>query len=295
MKSIAPLLGIALAFALVHPGAHAQQAFPSADAAAEALVAAIAASDSAALVKILGKDWKTHIPTEGIGREDVTAFLEAYKRSHKIAPDKAGRSMIAVGELGWQLPIPIVPGTAGWRFDVRSGADEMRTRRVGRNEVGAMMAALAYYDAQKEYARTDRNGDGVLEYAQRILSTPGKRDGLFWKAALGEPDSPLGPLLANAKPGQEFYGYHYKILKAQDREAKGGAYDYVINGRMVGGFALIAWPARYGDSGVMSFIVNHDGQVYEKDLGRGTAEAVKATSRFNPDRGWKVVANLPQT
>ena len=162
----------------------------------------------------------------------------------------------------------------------------MRIRRIGRNELAAMQALLAYYDAQKDYATADRNSDGVLEYAQRFLSTPGKRDGLYWP---NDPASPLGPLYGNDTKDGVYHGYRFRILKAQGPAARGGARDYVVKGHMTQGFAAIAWPAKWNDTGVMTFIVNHDGDVYQKDLGPGTDAAARAMNVFNPDKSWTKV------
>ena len=277
------------ALALVCAPSFAQQAYPTAEAAAEAFTDAVARSDAEALRTVLGADWKRFIPTVDVDQDDVYAFLAAWAKSHKIVPEGDAKAMLAVGEQGWTLPIPIVKGAAGWRFDTRAGADEIRTRRIGRNELATMQAALAYFEAQKEYAQRPRTGDGVLQYAQRFVSTPGKRDGLYWPDPSGKDESPLGPLYGGQKAGEGYHGYHYRILKAQGKDASGGAYDYLIKGRMVSGFALIAWPIRYGDTGVMSFIVSHDGAVYEKDLGPSSDTVARAMTRFNPDSTWKKV------
>jgi len=282
------LLPLVLAASIASPSV-AQQAFSSPDAAATAFTDAIATSDHEALRKVLGADWRQFIPTAGIDMDDVYAFLAAWSKSHKIVADDATKAHLAVGDQNWTLPIPIVRRGDGWHFDTRAAADEMRTRRIGRNELAAMQAALAYYDAQKEYALADRNGDGVLEYAQRIVSTPGKQDGLYWAALPGEAESPLGPFFGAAKPGQGYHGYNFRILTAQGPDAPGGAYDYRIQGRMVSGFALVAWPIKYGDTGVMTFIISHDGQLYEKDLGPGTVAAARAMTRFDPGPGWEKV------
>lgn len=283
------VVGAALFIALASPAAHAQEAFPTAEAAAKAFVDAVARSDEDAMRKVLGADWRRFIPTGTVDREDVYAFLGAWAKRHEIVAEGADKAMLAVGEQGWTLPIPIRKTAAGWRFDVRGGADEMRTRRVGRNELATMQAALAYFDAQKEYAQQDRDGDGVLAYAQRFMSSPGKHDGLYWPDPSGNDESPLGSLYGGQKAGEGYHGYYYKILKSQGKDAPGGAYDYVIGGRMRSGFALIAWPIRYGDTGVMSFIVSHDGQVYEKDLGPKTDAIARSMTRFNPDSSWKKV------
>jgi len=270
--------------------AAAQQAFPTADAAAAALVEAISHRDQAALRVVLGNDWKEFIPTENIKDKDVDAFLAGWAESHKIVANSAQQAHLAVGEHDWVLPIPIVEKKGAWRFDARAAEDEIRTRRIGSNELATMQAALAYYDAQKEYAREDRNDNGILEYAQQLISTPGKQDGLYWAALEGEAPSPLGPLFGEAGPtSQGYHGYHYRILTAQGSKAPGGAYDYRIGGRLVAGFALVAWPVKYGDSGIMSFIVSHDGVLYQKNLGPKTDAAARSMKQFNPDSSWKKV------
>ncbi len=281
----------ALVFALAFGApAAAQQAYPSPEAAGQALVDAIATSDAAALAKVLGADWKRFVPPVDVDQDDVYTFLAASAKSTRIVRDNADLAHLAVGAQDWKFPIPIVQKGGQWRFDLVAGKDEMRTRRIGRNELATMQSALAYYDAQREYAIKDRNGNGVPEYAQRIISTPGKRDGLYWATLPGEPDSPLGPAYGDAKPGESYHGYFFRILKAQGPKARGGAYDYVIKGRMTGGFALVAWPAKYGESGVMTFIINHDGQIFEKNLGPGGDAVARSMTRFNPDDTWQKVA-----
>jgi len=278
------------ALVLASAPAFAQKAYPSAEAAAEAFTDAVARSDPDTLRTILGADWKRFIPTDDIDQDDVYAYLAAWAKSHRLVSSGDAKAMIAVGEQGWTLPIPIVKDAAGWKFDPRAGAEEMRTRRIGRNELATMQAALAYFDAQKEYALKDRDGDGVLEYAQKFVSSPGKHDGLYWPDSSGTDESPLGPIYGGQKAGEGYHGYYYRILRGQGKSAPGGAYDYVIGGRMRAGFALVAWPIRYGDTGVMSFIVSHDGVVYEKDLGPNTDAVARAMTRFNPDSGWTKVA-----
>jgi hypothetical protein len=269
--------------------AQAQQTYPSAASAANALVTAIRGDDQAALRTVLGEDWKTFIPTDHLDREDIDHFLAEWDRVHHLESSDPGRVLLAAGDKGWTLPIPIVKVDAGWQFDVQAGADEMTTRRIGRNELAAMQAAQAYFDAQKEYAQADRNGDGVLQYAQQFASSPGKRDGLYWPSAENEPESPLGPLFVSGRPGEGYQGYRFRILTAQGKSAPGGAYDYKIKGRMVSGFALVAWPLHYGDTGVMSFMISHDGRLYEKDLGEKSAEIAQQMTSFDPDPSWKVV------
>ncbi len=289
MRMLAVLAALSLALGLAAPAtAWAQKAFPSADAAADAFVDALARHDGPELQVVFGPEYKRLIPVDGVDPEDVTNFLAAWARGHKIVAAGTDRAALQVGD-GWTLPIPIVKKAGGWSFDTSAAADEMRTRRIGRDELAAIQASYAYVDAQREYAATDHNKDGVLEYAQKIVSSPGKRDGLFWPNAAGEIQSPLGPLLDTQKFQDGFHGYKFKILKAQGPAARGGARDYVVNGRMTRGFALVAWPARWGDSGVMSFQVNHDGVVFEKDLGANTAAIAGAMTRFNPDSTWKAL------
>ena len=278
----------ALALGFSAPAA-AQQNYPSAEAASQAFFNAIVNNDDAALRTVLGADWKRFVPTGEIDREDIYTFLESWSKGHSIVTEGDNVAYLGAGSTGWTLPIPIIKGSGGWHFDPRAGADQMQTRRIGRNELAAMRAVLAYFDAQREYAQVDRDGNGVLEYAQKFASAPGKRDGLYWRTGPGEAESPLGPIYAPNGPGEGYHGYHFKILKAQGPNAPGGAYDYVIGKRMRGGFALVAWPVKYGETGVMSFMVNHDGVVYEKNLGAGTDAAARAMTRFDPDAGWRKV------
>jgi hypothetical protein len=292
--SIAGLLrALLLVGAFASPLAHAQQAFASAEAAADAFTDALRKVDRTALAKVLGANYKQFVKTDGVERADIETYLAAWDKQHKVNAD-GDKAMVAVGEGGWTLPIPIVKHKAGWQFDVAAGADEMRTRRIGRNELTTIRAILAYYDAQREYSAVDRNGDGVHEYARKLVSTKGKKDGLYWESPLGMDESPLGPLLADQKPqGQGYHGYRYKILTGQGKDAPGGAYDYIIGKRMRSGFAAIAWPVHYGDTGVMTFMVSHAGIVYEKDLGPDSAAVASAMTRFNPDPSWKK-SEIPQ-
>ena len=286
--SIAGLLrALALACALVSPLAMAQKAYPSAEAAADAFTDALRKADRKALGVLLGTNYKQFVSVEGVERADIEAYLAAWDKQHKINAEGDSKAVISAGDQGWTMPIPIVKRKAGWQFDIVAGADEMRTRRIGRNELATMQGILAYYDAQREYATQDHNGNGVREYAQKLVSTKGKKDGLYWESPLGLDESPLGPLLAQQKSkGPGYYGYHYKILSGQGKDAPGGAYDYMIGGRMRSGFAGIAWPVRYGDTGVMSFMVSHAGIVYEKDLGPNTDAIARAMTRFSPDPSW---------
>jgi hypothetical protein len=291
MTNITHLLQIvAVAVSLVlAPAAFAQNAYPTPEAAAEALVDGIARHDRDAIKAVAGSDYERYFPSSRTDPEDITDFLAAWARGHTIVPAGNDKAFLGVGKNGWTLPVPIVKTSAGWRFDTRSAPEEMRVRRIGRNELAAIQVALAYTDAQREYIARDWNGDGIREYATRPLSTPGKRDGLYWASLSGEPESPLGAEFADAKPGQPYHGYLYRILTAQGKDAPGGARSYIRNGHMTEGFALIAWPAKYDDTGVMTFIVNQDGVVYEKNLGPGTDAAARAVKAFNPDATWAKV------
>ncbi|SMG10995.1 DUF2950 domain-containing protein [Paraburkholderia susongensis] len=270
--------------------AHAQAVYPSADAAANAFVDALASNDEPALRHVLGNDFHRFIPTKDVGEDDIYQFLGAWSKGHQIVEDQAtgsGRTTahLAVGDSGWTLPIPLVRVAQGWRFDPPAAQGEMLTRRIGRNERAAILTSLAYVDAQNDYHNLTQH------YAQRFISTPGTHDGLYWPTAPGEAESPLGPLAAtmpaHTRPQEAYHGYHYRILTAQGPHARGGAQNYVENGVMSRGFALVASPADYGKTGVMSFIVNQDGQVYEKNLGPQSARAAAALRSFDPDDSWK--------
>ena len=269
----------------------AQEAFPTPEAAADAFVAALGTekADPERLTALLGKDWRSYIPPEGIDRKEVNAFLDYYKAKHQIEKDGPDRAHLVVGTDPWTLPLPILHGKQGWAFNAKAGGEEIRVRRIGRNEAAAVDAVQAYHDAQMDYAEVDRNGDGILEYAQKFVSSDGRHDGLYWPEEEGGEESPLGPLFGDELPDGGWHGYHYRILTAQGPSAPGGAYDYLIGGKMTRGFALVAWPVRYGDSGVMSFMISHDGEIFSKNLGpNGDKIALKMT-RFDPDSSWSEV------
>lgn len=279
----------AAAAALMADAAAAQRAYATPETAADAFTDALKRNDHELMRTVLGGDWKNFIPTDDVDRQDIDKFIAAWEQSHRV--DVTGeRAVVAVGNQGWTLPVPLVKTATGWRFDTQAGAEEMRTRRIGRNELAAMQASLAYFDAQKDYARLDRTGDGVLQYAQRFASTPGKHDGLYWPTSGDEPLSPLGSLFTSPKTDEGYVGYRYKILKGQGKDAPGGAYSYLIGNRMVSGFALLATPLRYGDTGVMSFMISHDGRLFEKNLGTDTAAVAEAMALFNPDSSWRRVS-----
>jgi len=270
----------------------AQAAYPTADDAAGAFVQAVRSHDEAAMAKVLGSNWKDYIPVEGIQKDDVDLFLKRYDESHRI-DQSDGKAHLDVGSENWVLPLPLAQGSGGWHFDLAAAQQEIRTRHIGQNELAVQQAMLAYYDAQRDYASEDRDGDKVLQYAQRFASSSGKHDGLYWPTSGDEPPSPLGPAFTAVVPGQGYYGYRYRILTAQGASAPGGAYSYVRDGRMTNGFALIAWPIQYGETGVMSFMVSHDGQVFEKDLGKNGAKTAEAMKGFDPDSSWKEVDVSP--
>jgi hypothetical protein len=269
--------------------AHAQQKFASAEAAASAFVDAVARSDAEAMRRLLGADYRKVLQLDAVSQEDKLDFLAASAESRRVVAQGDAKAVLQVGKSNWQLPIPIARTAGGWAFDTRAGADEIATRRIGRNELAAMEAALAYFDAQKDYARQERQPGMGLVYAQKFISTPGRKDGLYWDTAPGEEPSPIGRGYAATDADGAYHGYHYRILSGQGPHAPGGAYDYRIKGRMTAGFALVAWPARYGQSGIMSFMVSHDGVVYQKNLGPGGAALARGMKLFDPGPGWEPV------
>jgi hypothetical protein len=283
------LFAAALVAAVPLPAAAVQRAHPSPEVLAAVFADAIEKDDEARLRDLFGEDFRTLIPPAG--EEIRQRFLSAWSRSHRVVADGEARALVEVGDDGWTLPVPLVKGAEGWRFDTLAGVREIRARAIGRNELSAIQVALAYCDAQQEYAEVDPDGNGVADYARRLLSSAGKRDGLYWPTPEGEPPSPFGPLVAQAyaegaREGEGYHGYRYRILTAQGKDAPGGATDYIVGGRMIGGYALVAWPVRYGETGIMSFIVNHDGVVYQADLGPATAKRAMQMSRFDPGPGW---------
>lgn len=263
-----------------------QAVFAMPEDAANAFTLALVNNDLEMFSKVLGADYREILPVDEIDSEDVGNFLAAWEKHNTLLPQGDQKMLIAVGEGEWTLPIPIVAGTSGWYFDMEEGADRIRIRRIGRNELDVMQAVLAYYDAQMEYAQQDRNGNGLLEYAQKFISTPGAQDGLFWEVEAGATPSPLGPLPADRSKGGGYHGYFYRILKAQGENARGGAYSYMLGDKMQAGFALVAWPEEYGESGVMSFLVSHAGIVYEQNLGPDGAGTAEAMSAYDPDADW---------
>jgi hypothetical protein len=295
-------LTIAALFCAVASVAGAQQAYKTPEEAAAALVDAAKAGDMKALVTVLGPDGEDIVSSgdEVADTETRQKFVAAYDAKHQITKEGDDKAIMVIGDQDFPVPIPLVRKNEMWRFDTAAGRDEILFRRIGKNELDAIQSCLAYVDAQDEYAEKDR-GSGVGTYAQRIVSQPGKKDGLYWPTAQGEEESPLGDLVAQAtrrgyrvRAGGErtpYNGYYFKILTRQGPAAEGGALDYVVNGKMIGGFALVAYPAEYRNSGVMTFLVNHAGTVFQKDLGPNTAKLAERMSSFNPDQSWQKVTD----
>ena len=266
-----------------------QVIFVTADEAANTLVKAIENQNGDRLGKLLGNDYRRVLPLDDVDGGDVDNFMAAWEQAHSLITEGDNTRLLAIGDNKWTLPIPIVAGESGWYFDVEEGLERMLIRRIGRNELSAMQAVLAYHDAQMEYAEKDHNDNGKLEYAQQFVSTPKTHDGLYWEVESGEASSPLGPLITGHASSDGYHGYFYKILKAQGEHAEGGAYSYMMGDEMRSGFALIAWPVAYGESGVMSFLVNHAGLVYEQNLGPDGAGIAGAMQEYDPSPGWILV------
>jgi hypothetical protein len=296
MKKLSLIASFVAGFVAVSSSAFAQQAFKSPNEATDALIAALRANDTKAIARILGRG-SNEILSSGDSVQDAEMrkdVLAAYDAKHSIAKDKEGRSFLTVGNDEYPIPLPLVEKDGAWRFDTVGGREEILYRRIGRNELAAIQASLAYVDAQNDYADMAAGGPGV--YAQRIVSRPGKKDGLYWPSAEGEKQSPLGEGVAAAtRQGYRvgtrapFHGYYFKVLTRQGPTAPGGALNYIAGGKMIGGFALVAYPAQYGNSGVMTFMVNHQGQVFQKDLGPKTPQIAARMSSFSPDRTWQRV------
>jgi hypothetical protein len=292
LRSFVLPVGAALALAFVAMNsAYAQKIFESPDAAMAAFGDAVASNSDTALQSILGANFQKFIPP--IPEESRIRFLSAWARSRSIKTVDDTHAEIAVGDDGWTLPIPLVKSAKGWQFDTRAGAEEMRVRRIGKNELAAIQTMLAICDAQAEYAQKNSSGKGLVTYAAKLTSSPGKRDGLYWPTGAGEEPSPLGPAFLDAArlaSPEGYNGYFYKLLTQQGSHAPGGTYNYLVRGKLFGGFAVIAWPARYQDTGIKSFIVSHDEQIYEQDLGPDTAAKAQGIKSFDPGPGWEKVA-----
>ena len=295
--SIALLAAVLLPFTA---GAAEQRTFSTPGAAVEALIVALKTNDEAAVVALVGDKHKRLVVTgdaayDTAKRAEAAALLETF---HALDDSVADRQVLLIGPQAWPWPIPLVRQGKVWRFASEQGAREIFNRRIGENELNAIRVLRAYVAAQQEYASVDRDGDGVLQYAQKLASSPGKFDGLYWPAdaSKGDEPSPFGPLIAESsayldkhESGDPYRGYRFRILTRQGKSAAGGAYSYVINGRMVAGFAMVAYPAAYGESGVMTFVVNSAGRIFEKDLGKNTSAIGAQITIFDPGAGWKAI------
>jgi hypothetical protein len=274
--------------------------FASPQQAVDALVAALRADNATALLALFGSDGQKLVSSgdQVADRQGHAKFVESYHKASHIVRVSPGKAVLVIDTTQWPFPIPIVFQNGAWQFDTKAGAEEILDRRIGRNELDAISACHGYVDAQRDYAHDMQNDKKPLEYAQKFISTNGMHDGLYWPVKLGEIESPIGPQMANAKaegyvagpPGESgpYHGYYFKILTRQGAAAPGGARDDMAGSHLTGGFAMIAYPAAYGDSGIMSFIVSQDDIVYQKDLGPGTAAAAAAINEFNPDLSWHI-------
>jgi hypothetical protein len=278
-----------------------QKGFATPDEAVNAFATAMRSNDEQALLSIFGTAAKELIssgdPVQDKQRREM--FISDYDRKNSITQEGA-KMVLVIGEKDWPFPIPLVKKGDQWIFDTKAGKEEILNRRIGEDELSTVQTLLAIVDAQREYALIDRDNDGLRAYAEKLRSDPGKKNGLYWETKEGEEPSPLGELVADARaegyartgPKQgpiPFHGYYFRLLKKQGKHAPGGAFDYVVKNKMIGGFAVVAYPAVYGSSGVMTFVVNHEGVVYEKDLGKNTAKTAKAMTSFDPDKTWKKV------
>jgi hypothetical protein len=298
------ILALALTFSsTIHAGdaGNTGRRFASPEQAVAALRHATAAADTNALRDVLGPGAEDLQNSDRVqARTELETFSSALAETNQLVRISDTLFLLEVGDDLWPFPVPIVKKDGGWFFDTDAGKDELLSRRVGKNELTTLPVMRAYVDAQRDYASSDHDGDGVLEYAQRLVSSPGKEDGLYWPPAFEGDESPLGPLVAfaqaegyspelrdeNEVERGPYHGYYFKILGRQGKHAPGGKYDYVINGNMIGGFALVAWPAEYGSSGVMTFIVNQQGRVYQKDLGPKTSKLAIKIKSYDPDPSW---------
>jgi hypothetical protein len=304
-RAMSLLLAAAVVFFMTCASSFAKEAPPSQasyktpEAAVDALIAAAKSSDAEELVRVLGPEGSDIVDSGDpvLDASKRAKFVEAYEKAHSLQAEGDARSILIIGENDYPFPIPLVAANGSWHFDTPAGAEEILNRRIGENELATIEAMLAFVDAQQEYASIDRDGKG-LQYARRLLSRPGKRDGLYWPNADGESASPLGILVAQAKAegyrakGSEdasnsYHGYVFKMLSGQGAAAAGGARKFTVRGRMIGGFGLVATPVKYGNSGVMTFIVNQDGVVYERDLGPDSRSIVADMSLYNPDKNWQ--------
>jgi hypothetical protein len=304
-RALAVLLSVFLFDVIASPLLHAStpgELFATPAEAVNALGQATSTTNRAAFQKLFGPDnrWLAN-PDTVQGTREIDDFNAAFAANNLLVTNADKSVTLIVGTNGWPFPIPLVQTNQGWYFDTDSGREEILDRRIGRNELDVLNVMRAYDDAQREYASRDRDDSKVRKFAQRLASSPGKTDGLYWPLSLNGEVSPLGPMVAeaqtqgyfgkdstNASGPQPFHGYYFKILTRQGKNAPGGKYDYVINGNMIGGFALVAWPAQYAQSGIMTFIVNQRGEVYQKDLGPNTANIARKMTAYDPDNSWQL-------
>jgi len=304
-RHAAGAIALALVVSAATASAAAQRSFASPQEGVDALAEAVKANDQTALHAIFGADADKLISSGDTVADarNRSVFNTAYAESNRLDVEGGTQATLVIGKDEWPMPIPLVNEGGRWHFDTQKGANEILARRIGRNEVSAMKTCLAVMDAEREYAARDLDADGVPEYAAHFVSEPGKRDGLYWPPSANGPPSPLGALLAAAadegyaQPGtrtlEPYNGYYYRILTRQGNNAKGGARDYEVRGKLMGGLALLAYPARYGASGFATFMVSDDGAIYEKNLGPETQAIVLAITAFDPDASWKK-SNLPE-
>jgi hypothetical protein len=292
------LVALVLGLLLLPSAARSQASFKSPDAGVEALLGALKDNDTPALIKIFGPAFAEHVSSDTAeAHRNRQLIYDAAQARLSLEPDGEDRMMIVIGGEEWPFPVPLVKTGGKWRFATEEGIDEILNRIIGKNELTAITALKAYGDAQRQYAEKDRDGDQVREFAQHLRSSPGQQDGLYWdESAFGGEVSPFGPLLADADeymekatPGAPYQGYRYRILTRQGGNVPGGRYDYIINGNMIAGFALLAFPSDYGNTGIMTFLVSHQGKIYQKDLGEKTVEVGTAMQEYDPDSTWTEV------
>ena len=295
------LLALALGTAAL---GSAPRSFPTPQAAVDALIEAGRSGDHSKVLAVLGSDAKSIIASgDPVADKNASQHLiEQYDQAHALVAGADGKQILVTGSDQWPFPLPLVQGKSGWSFDTKAGKQEIIARRVGRNELDAIQVCLAYVDAQREYRERNPEGNVPAVYARQLVSTKGKHDGLYWPAAPGEEESPLGPRVGGGREEgyhheagskEPYHGYHYRILTAQGPHAEGGKANYLVDGKLYGGFGLIAWPASYDSSGITTFMVNHRGVVFQKDLGKDTASKAKAIKAFDPDSSWTKVQAPP--
>jgi hypothetical protein len=304
---VASVMAFALATAIAYAAdapkkssakAASAKAFATPEEAFQALADAAKTDDAKSLATLLGPAG-TGVVRSGDAVADKAAaerFAASYAEKHSVTKEGDAKAILVVGKDDWPSPIPAVKGANGWTLDAKAGAREILARRIGQNELEAIQVMHAVVDAQDDYSSQDHDANGLRDYATKFISTTGKKDGLYWPTKEGEPPSPLGPLVGHATAegyggakGAPYHGYYYRLLTAQGKDAKGGARNYMVHGHLLGGFGVVAYPATYGNSGIMTFIVNQDGKVYQKDLGENTASAAKAMKAYNPDKSWTEV------